>query len=149
MRAQALSEKRPSFAIVGYEMPPSDADDELLPEIDDDAIVAQQADPHAPAPRVQVIEEARTIVVAPARGRNDPTMVVRAVRHPLPYLPGPVAPPAPRGTPVWVPWLVWGVAGLIALLLGGALALIADRSATPRSVEPSRAPPPAPSAISE
>lgn len=132
-------------------MPPNDADDELLPEIGDDAIVAQQAEPHAPAPRVQVAEEARTIVVAPARGRNDPTMVIRAVRHPLPYLPGPPAPaPAPpRGTPGWLPWLVWGVAGLIALLLGGALALIADRRAAPRAVEPRPAPAPAASAVSE
>jgi len=120
-------------------MPPNDADDELLPEIDDDAIVAQQAEAHAPAPRVQVTEEARTIVVAerPSRGRNDPTMVVRAVRHPLPYAsappPAPLPVQAPVGTrlPAWLPWLIWGVAGFLALLIGAALAVIAERRPAP------------------
>lgn len=130
-------------------MPPDDADEELLPQIEDDAIVAQQAAAHAPAPRVQVSEEARTIVVAepppraPARGRNDPTMVIRAVRHPLPYgpnpgMPAPVA--ARRGMPGWLPWVVWGIAGLIALALGGALAIIAERRSAPPPTPPPRPP---------
>lgn len=129
-----------------------DADDELLPEIEDDAIVAQQAEAHAPAPRVQIAEESRTIVVEepppppPARGRNDPTMVIRAVRHPLPHrgaVPG-VAPMAPapaqlsRSVPGWLPWVVWGVAGLIALALGGALAIIAEQRSAPPTPPPSK-----------
>lgn len=135
-------------------MPRNDADDELLPEIDDDAIVAQQAEAHAPAPRVQVTEEARTIVVdepaggaddttkvpAVTRGRNDPTMVIRAVRHPLPYVLPPQQVPA-RSAPAWLPWLIWGIAGVIALALGGALALVENRRAKPPAVQPKPPPP--------
>jgi hypothetical protein len=122
-------------------MTAGEGDDEQLLELDDDAIVAQQAPAHAPAPRAQVAEEARSIVVAPApqqRGRNDPTMLVRTVRHPLPGWPPPtVEPPPPAVTPRWVAWLIWGIAGLLALVLGGALAIIAERrAATPSAPDP-------------
>ncbi|MBK7583540.1 MAG: hypothetical protein IPI67_25530 [Myxococcales bacterium] len=144
-------------------MPPQDGDDELLEEIDDDAIVAQQAPAHAPAPRAHVTDEARTIVVeeppaaagetsrmrALSRGRNDPTMLIRTLPHagPSGYAPGsqrgyPLAGSAPKNAwPSWLPWLVWGVAGIIAFAIGGALAVVAAR----RDAAP---PPPAPSPVS-
>ena len=138
-------------------MPPRDSDDEPLEEIEDDAIVAQQAAAHAPAPRVPIAQDARTIVVdegaAPAgdttrlraipRRPMDPTLVVRAVRPPVfhaapPSLPMP-APPA-RGTPSWLPWVIWVCAGVVALLLAGVLALVANRRDAQPTVQP--APPP-------
>ena len=148
-------------------MPPANEDDEVLQELDDDAIVAQQAPAHAPAPRVQITEEARTIVVeeppvpagetarvrAITRGRNDPTMVVRAVRYPHPYAGVPVAPlpqPAPPSAwPSWLPWLVWGIAGLIAFAIGGALAIMAARRDAAPPVQQNAAPTPAATVVRE
>ena len=116
------------------ERPPPQPPEEVLEELDDDAIVAQQATAHSPAPRVQISDEVRTIVVTepppPAAddtarvqrlepGRNDPTMVLRAVRAPAPAAPI----PARAGLPGWVPWLLWGLAGLLAFGLGAFLAL--------------------------
>ena len=128
--------------------PPPLGPEEVLEELDDDAIVAQQATAHAPAPRVQVADEARTIVVSEPppdaddtarvrsldRGRNDPTMVLRAVRAPLPAV---VSAPPRRSWPPWLPWLIWGLAGLIAFGFGAFLALMMAEK---------NAPPPAPAA---
>lgn len=139
-------------------MPPRDSDDEPLEEIEDDAIVAQQAAAHAPAPRVPIAQDARTIVVdegatagdttrlrAIPRRPMDPTLVVRAVRPPVfqaapPSSPMPV--PQARGTPSWLPWVIWVCAGVVALLLGGVLALVANR----RDAQPAAQPAPPPSA---
>lgn len=126
------------------ERPPPQGPEEVLEELDDDAIVAQQATAHSPAPRVQVTDEARTIVVAEApadagdtarvprleAGRNDPTMVLRAVRQPLPVR-GPVAVAPRRAWPTWLPWLIWGFAGLIAFGFGAFLALMMAKKDAP------------------
>jgi hypothetical protein len=123
---------------------PPQGPEEVLEELDDDAIVAQQATAHSPAPRVQVNEEARTIVVSEpppdsgdtarlprmAPGRNDPTLVLRAVRPPISASPL----PSPRRArlPGWVPWLIWGIAGLLAFGFGAFLALtMAKKDAAP------------------
>jgi hypothetical protein len=124
------------------------SEEEVLEELDDDAIVAQQAALHSPARRANVVQDARTVVVADdgpdagdtARlrrvepGRHDPTLVLRAVRNlPPQYRPH----PAPvRATPAWVPWVVWGIAGIIAFGIGGAVALALAKRASPPAPVP-------------
>ncbi len=126
-------------------MPPPYEDEEPLEELDDDAIVAQQAIAHAPAPRVQVAQDARSIVVdqppgeagdttrlrAMPRRPADPTLVLRAVRHPISRAVPPSFPVQPRPMPSWLPWVVWIVAGIVALIFGGVLAVLANRRDAP------------------
>jgi hypothetical protein len=89
---------------------------------------------HAPAQRAHVVQDARTVVVSEARrpepGRNDPTLVLRAVREPPPgWVP---RKPAPRTR--WWPWVLLVVAALVAFGGGGVLALyLAHRSRPPET----------------
>jgi hypothetical protein len=134
--------------------PPFDSiEEEPLEELEDDAVIAQQAALHSPARRVNVVEEQRTVVVSNDAddtskmrrlepGRHDPTLVLRAVRHPPPQYAVPRGPP-PAATPAWVAWVVWGIAGLIAFGIGGAVAIALSRRAphaTPPTVATSTRP---------
>lgn len=128
---------------------------EQLEELGDDAIIAQQQAAHAPQPRVQVTEEARSVVIsehsnppndarasAPGSGkkrsdRTEKTVVIRdrrqvdelrrqmAARKPKP------APPASSGM------LLWVVVGVAAFVLGGIVALFATREDAAASAAPS------------
>lgn len=135
-------------------MPPQHEDEEPLDELGDDAIVAQQAVAHAPAPRVHIEQEARSIVVdqppgeagdttrlrAMPRRPADPTLVLRAVPRAIPSGVPPSMPARPPSMPGWLPWVVWIVAGIVALVFGGVLAILANRrDALP---SPAAAPPP-------
>jgi len=104
-----------------------------LEELEVDA-VTHQATVHAPAPRAQVVQEARTVVVQDVRkpepGRNDPTLVLRAVRGPPPGW-------VPQKPPRRASWLLWALlifAALIAFGGGGAVALyLAHRDRAPET----------------
>ncbi len=129
---------------------------EVIEELGDDAIVAQQAVVHAPPQRTHIVQDEQTIVVAEPPPdpmdtastaqrprydprRYDPTVVVRAVRGPINI---PRARPQRRRAPGWVPWLIWGIAGLIAFVVGGFLAVwSAQRNAQPPQAAPSGAEP--------
>jgi len=130
---------------------------DVIEELGDDAIVAQQAVVHAPPQRTHVVEEAQTIMVSEQPPdpmdtamtaqrprydprRYDPTVVVRAVRGPLNI---PRVKPPRRRTPGWVPWLIWGIAGLIAFAVGGFLAVwSANRNVQPAQPAPAGPEPP-------
>lgn len=117
---------------------PPNGDDPGFDELDTlvDGDVPARAAVHRPAPRVQVVEEARTVVVAGADdpdattrmpplepGRNDPTLVLRAVRpDPSWVVPPPVVvPPASKRN--WILPVVVVVAVLMAFAFGGVVAL--------------------------
>ena len=124
---------------------------EHLEELGDDAIIAQQQGAHVPKPRVQVTEEARSIVIsehpspgesppsaskipakAPSRKRSERTekTVVIRDRRQLEELrremakrkPGAAAAPPPRRGV-----LLWVIVGVAAFLTGGLVALFATR----------------------
>lgn len=120
-----------------YPSPSSD-----LEELTDDLIISQQAAAHAPAPRVHVEDDARTIVVNqdPMADftdssltqqihrydprRHEPTMLIRAQRNvqiPESYRPYYSAPP-PAKRPSYLIWMLWLVTGLLAFTLGGIVA---------------------------
>jgi hypothetical protein len=121
---------------------------EQLEELGDDAIIAQQQGAHAPKPRAQVTEEARSIVIsdhpapgsspppAPAlpqdpgarRDRSEKTVVIRDRRQ-IDELRREIEkrrPKAPAATAMPGLW-VWIVVGLAAFLTGGLVALFATR----------------------
>jgi hypothetical protein len=115
-----------------------------LEELTDDLIVSQQAAAHAPAPRVHVQDEARTIVVTQDPNvdlsdssmtqqirrydprRHEPTMVLRAQRHvqiPDSYRPyGMYSQPPPQKRTSYLIWMLWLVTGILAFALGGIVA---------------------------
>lgn len=101
---------------------------------------------HAPAPRANVVEEARTVVVTDETakdasatqrlrkmepGRNDPTLVLRAVRG------TPSWEKKKKGGSSWVPWLLLGAAAALAFGFGGALALWLAKRDAPSGPSPS------------
>ena len=119
---------------------------EQLEELGDDAIIAQQQGAHAPAPRAQVTEEARSIVISehPAPGSNPPlepkipagrkrsertekTVVIRdrrqieELRREMAKRKPVAAPPPSKGL------LLWVIVGVAAFLTGGLVALFATR----------------------
>ena len=125
---------------------------EQLEELGDDAIIAQQQGAHVPKPRVQVTEEARSIVISehPAPGFNAPsapkipvkpesrkrsertekTVVIRDRRQ-LEELRRemakrkPVAAPSPSQRQGGL--MLWVIVGVAAFLTGGLVALFATR----------------------
>lgn len=122
---------------------------EQLEELGDDAIIAQQQGAHAPKPRVQVTEEARSIVISdhPAPGSNPPsgpkipvdahpsgrkrsdrtekTVVIRdrrqieELRREMAKRRPPAAPEPAKGL------LLWVIVGVAAFVVGGLVALFA------------------------
>ena len=146
---------------------------EQLEELGDDAIIAQQQGAHVPKPRVQVTEEARSIVISdhaspgasppsaskiPAKPgsrkrseRTEKTVVIRDRRQ-LEELrremakrkPADAAAPPPRPGV-----LLWVIVGVAAFLTGGLVALFAtrdDAGVTAPAAPPVSAEMPAPSA---
>ena len=131
----------------GGSYPPGGEDIEQLEELGDDAIIAQQRGAHAPAPRAQVTEEARSIVITddpprtspapskvagvPARKRSErteKTVVIRdrrqieELRREMAKRKPRVEAPAPtKGL------LLWVIVGLAAFVTGGLVALFATR----------------------
>jgi hypothetical protein len=133
----------------GQDQPPRADEIEQLEELGDDAIIAQQQSAHAPKPRAQVTEEARSIVISdhPAPGSNPPevpkipadpsvrkrsertekTVVIRdrrqieELRREMAKRKPKPAPPATKGL------LLWVVVGVAAFLTGGLVALLATR----------------------
>ncbi|HKY37679.1 MAG TPA: hypothetical protein VJN18_17175 [Polyangiaceae bacterium] len=122
---------------------------EQLEELGDDAIIAQQQGAHAPKPRAQVTEEARSVVIsdhppqgsspppapaAPAqveskrRERQEQTVVIRdrrkidELRREMELRKQKMA-QAAAGPGLWL----WVVVGLAAFLMGGLVALFATR----------------------
>jgi hypothetical protein len=159
----------PPHASGGPDLPRAD-ELEQLEELGDDAIIAQQQGAHVPKPRVQVTEEARSIVISehPAPGstppvapkasadrgkkrseRTEKTVVIRdrrqideLRREMAKHRPRPQAKPSNKGLVLWV------IVGVAAFLAGGLVALFATRgddSAAP-TVAPTAPVPPAPSA---
>jgi hypothetical protein len=143
----------PPHASGSPEQPRADELEELE-ELGDDAIIAQQQGAHAPAPRAQVTEEARSIVISehpPAgakspstsdakRSRAEKTVVIRdrrqldelrremAKRKPPSELEPRSKPATSRGVALWV------IVGLAAFLAGGVVAVLAtgeDEPAAP------------------
>jgi hypothetical protein len=146
------------------------AHEEVLDELGDDAIVAQQAAVHRLQPRAQVDMEARTIVVAEDAPEvdpsevmetrqlpqysetNDPTAVARraAARAPTMVLRRVQSVPPPRRRN-WLVIGIWVAAGVVAFGFGGVLAAITARgsdgppqaAAPPEPAPPPRTTPPA------
>jgi hypothetical protein len=122
---------------------------EQLEELGDDAIIAQQQGAHAPKPRAQVTEEARSVVIsdhppqgssapparAPAqvepkrRERTEQTVVIRdrrkidELRKEMELRKQKMMAAQAAGPGVWI----WVVVGLAAFLMGGLVALFATR----------------------
>jgi hypothetical protein len=129
---------------------PARPDGEVLDELGDDAIVAQQSTPHAPQRRVQVAMEARSVVIAADAERpaeplekqfpkfassNEPTLVIRDRRmlDQLSKLSFPPEPPRRRLTTI----VIWFAAAVLALGFGGILALLMRQRSSPvQKVEP-------------
>lgn len=135
----------PPHASGGLDLPRAE-ELEQLEELGDDAIIAQQQGAHVPKPRVQVTEEARSIVISehPAPGSNAPsgpvapgtrkrsertekTVVIRdrrqieELRREMAKRKPVAAPPPTKGL------LVWVIVGVAAFLTGGLVALFATR----------------------
>jgi hypothetical protein len=163
----------PPHASGGSDLPRAD-ELEQLEELGDDAIIAQQQGAHVPKPRVQVTEEARSIVISeppvtgpafpsapkpPTKKRSDrteKTVVIRdrrqveeLRREMAKHRPKPAPAPGNKGL------LLWVVVGVAAFLLGGLVALFATRddNTAATSAPPIRSalppPPSAPAAPTE
>jgi len=124
---------------------PEEAKVEQLEELGDDAIIAQQQSAHLPKPRVQVNEEARSVVISdhPAHApkaasssqklsavkrssRNEKTVVIRdrrqvdELRRQM-ALHRATSQTSHRGV------LLWVVVGVVAFVTGGLVALLATK----------------------
>ena len=146
---------------------PEVAEVEQLEELGDDAIIAHQQGAHAPKPRAQVTEEARSVVISdhppvgsnpppatPAVGQRSPrrrsertekTVVIRdrrqveQLRRQAAQRSTSSRPPESDGPGLWI-WIAVGVA---AFVMGGLAALLATRDDEPASTPapvPSSAP---------
>ena len=150
---------------------------EQLEELGDDAIIAQQQGAHAPKPRAQVTEEARSIVISdhPGPGSNPPdvpkipadpttkkrsertekTVVIRdrrqieELRRAMAKRKPTLAVAPTKGL------LLWVIVGVAAFLTGGLVALLATRESASAVAVPTPAvselakPSAAPAAITE
>lgn len=126
----------------------SQSDPELLDELGDDAIVAQQTGAHVPQRRVKVQVESRSVVVSeatPAPDRelekydhrsNDPTVVVRDRRKRSQLLDD-VDVPFKKKRANWGARVVWLLAAVAAFGVGGLISVI--RGSVPAAA-PSSAP---------
>ncbi|HEY3237297.1 MAG TPA: hypothetical protein VGJ84_21435 [Polyangiaceae bacterium] len=111
-------------------------DDEGIDELGDDAIIAQQSDPHTAKPRTRVKSEAASVIISDrsagrrrrGRGSSEKTLVIRdrktveAVRRRLKqdesrYVRNKKLKSA----------AVWGIACLVAFGLGGLLSVLLSR----------------------
>jgi hypothetical protein len=166
----------PPHASGGPDLPRAD-ELEQLEELGDDAIIAQQQGAHVPKPRVQVTEEARSIVISEHPGpasrppsapkipgdssskkrsdRTEKTVVIRDRRQ-IEELRREMAkrrPAPPPGASKGI--LLWVIVGVAAFLTGGLVALFATREDSGAAVAPaptvSASPPPsaAPAAPTE
>jgi hypothetical protein len=158
----------PPHASGGPDLPRAD-ELEQLEELGDDAIIAQQQGAHVPKPRVQVTEEARSIVISehPAPGSNPPsapkiptdsasrkrsdrsekTVVIRDRRQ-IEELRREMAKRRPPAKPEPTNrLLLWVIVGVAAFLTGGLVALFATRddAAVAASAKPAISALPAPS----
>jgi hypothetical protein len=140
---------------------PEAAELEHLEELGDDAIIAHQQGAHAPQPRAQVTEDARSVVISdhPPVGSSPPpspavarepkrrsertekTVVIRDRRQ-IDELRRQAAKRHGSGPPPAVPGIwVWVAVGVAAFLLGGLVALFATRDEAPVAAPlPSAAP---------
>lgn len=124
-------------------VPPQQPEElEQLEELGDDAIIAQQQGAHAPKPRAQVTEEARSIVISdhPPKGssrppaadpgskreRSEKTVVIRD-RKKIDELRAEIERRRPKPAPVMPGVWLWVVVGVAAFLMGGLVALFATR----------------------
>ena len=163
----------PPHASGGPDLPRAD-ELEQLEELGDDAIIAQQQGAHVPKPRVQVTEEARSIVISdhptpgvkPSPGpkipgdpstrkrseRTEKTVVIRDRRQ-IEELRREMAKHRPslpaKAEPSSRGLLLWVIVGVAAFLTGGLVALFAtgDNSASAPSVTPAVSVLPPPSAV--
>jgi hypothetical protein len=140
----------PPHAYGGSELPRAE-ELEHLEELGDDAIIAQQQGAHAPKPRAQVTEEARSIVISdhPPPGSNPPaaaaepaakrrertekTVVIRDRRQ-IEELRREMAKRKPKAAEPNRGVLLWVVVGIAAFVLGALVALVAtseEEAATP------------------
>ena len=139
----------PPHASGGNDQPRAEELDQLE-ELGDDAIIAQQQGAHAPKPRVQVTEEARSIVISdhPAPGSNPPdappipaaptakkrsertekTVVIRDRRQ-IDELRREIEKRKPKAAAAAPTQglLLWVIVGVAAFLTGGLVALFATR----------------------
>ena len=140
----------PPHASGGHDQPRAE-ELEQLEELGDDAIIAQQQGAHAPKPRAQVTEEARSIVISdhPAPGPNPPdapaipaaptvkkrsertekTVVIRDRRQ-IDELRREIEKRKPKAGVAALPTqglLLWVIVGVVAFLTGGLVALFATR----------------------
>ncbi len=141
----------PPHASGGHDQPRAE-ELEQLEELGDDAIIAQEQGAHAPKPRAQVTEEARSIVIsdhpAPASDpadapkipadpvvkkrseRNEKTVVIRDRRQ-IDQLRREIEKRKPKaastGGVATRGLLLWVIVGVVAFLTGGLVALFATR----------------------
>jgi len=123
----------------GGPAPPAAEELEQLEELGDDAIIAQQSAAHAPKPRVQVTEDARSIVISEAppdpskpggkrKERSEKTLVIRDRRQ-LDELHLEMARRKARGKKTKNRGLlVWVGVGVAAFVTGALVAVFATRS---------------------
>ena len=125
-------------------VPPQQPEElEQLEELGDDAIIAQQQGAHAPKPRAQVTEEARSVVISdhPPKGssrppaadasskreRSEKTVVIRD-RKKIDELRAEIERRKPKPAPAMPGVWLWVVVGLAAFLMGGLVALFAVKN---------------------
>jgi hypothetical protein len=115
-------------------------DHEVLEELGDDAIIAQQAAVHSPQPRAHVAMESRSIVIAEEQRSPPPAPEGEPTRELLPYAVSSVDPTvvirdrrfisslapasARKKTSNLRKIAIWGGAGVLAFGLGGVLAIL-------------------------
>jgi hypothetical protein len=137
----------------GESRPAAPPEYDVLEELGDDAIIAQQAAVHSPQPRAQVAIESRSIVIAEERPEPpkpsstegeptrellpyavssvDPTVVIRDRKFINSLGPGPKKQKTSSVTKI----AIWGGAGLVAFAIGGVLAVLTARRPTEPAVD--------------
>lgn len=135
-----------------------EADDlEQLEELGDDAIIAQQTAAHAPQPRANVVNEARSIVISDRpsdpgkvtgrhRARNEKTVIIRDRRKLDDMRQQLLARQIKKQRERTRLLYFWGAIGFLAFVLGGVVALFATGDPVPPegAAAPALTPTPAP-----